>query len=172
MKSFLHIAAIGLLAFFAPTVFAQQPQPSTEKSAQSTQAAPTPEEFDKQLAKMQENMTRMQEQMEKIRQTKDPQARQQLLQQHWTTMQNAMGMMHEMSAGGRMGCCGTGGQASGGHMMGPMMRWGDYRNLTPDQLRQRQYMMDRWMPMQQMMMDQMMQHQHWMMQSQPPAATR
>ena len=69
-----------------------------------------------------------------------------------------------------MGCCGTGGHAAGGHMMGPMMMWGDYRNLTPDQLKQRQYMMDRWMPMQQMMMDQMMQHQHWMMQSQPPAA--
>jgi hypothetical protein len=54
--------------------------------------------------------------------------------------------------------------------MGPMMMWGDYRNLTPDQLKQRQYMMDRWMPMQQMMMDQMMQHQHWMMPSQTPAA--
>ena len=39
-----------------------------------------------------------------------------------------------------------------------------------EQLKQRQYMMDRWMPMQQMMMDQMMQHQHWMMQ--PPASPK
>jgi hypothetical protein len=85
-------------------------------------------------------------------------------------MQDSMGMMHGMWAGGSMGCCGAGGQAAGGHKMGPMMMWGDYRNLTPDQLKQRQYMMDRWMPMQQMMMDQMMQHQHWMMPSQTPAA--
>jgi len=60
------------------------------------------------------------------------------------------------------------GKGMGGHSMhGPMM-WGDYKNLTPEQLRQRQYMMDRWMPMQQMMMDHMMQHQHWMMPG-PPA---
>lgn len=39
------------------------------------------------------------------------------------------------------------------------MMWGDYRNLTADQLKQRQDMMDRWMPMQQMMKDQMMQPQ-------------
>lgn len=49
------------------------------------------------------------------------------------------------------------------------MMWGDYRNLTPDQLKQRQYMMDQWNPMQHMMMNQMMQHQHWMMRPQPPA---
>jgi len=51
-------------------------------------------------------------------------------------------------------------------MMGGMM-WGNYQNLTPEQLKQRQYMMDRWVPMQQMMMNQMMQHQYWM--TQPPA---
>jgi len=53
-----------------------------------------------------------------------------------------------------------------------MMKCGDYRNLTPEQLKQRQYMMDRWMPMHQMMMDQMMQHQHWMMQPQPTPPNR
>ena len=49
-------------------------------------------------------------------------------------------------------------------MGGPMMGWGHmrgyYSNLTPEQLKQRQYMMDHYMPMQQMMMDHMMQHQH------------
>ena len=49
-----------------------------------------------------------------------------------------------------------------------MMGWGDYRKLTPEQLKQRQNMMDRWMPMHQMMMGQMMQHQNWMMQPQLP----
>lgn len=87
-------------------------------------------------------------------------------------MQDTMTLMHGQW-GGMMGCCAggdaTGGPGMGGHMMrGPMMGWGDYRNLTPEQLKQRQYMMDRWMPMHQMMMDQMMQHQHWMMQPQPP----
>lgn len=46
---------------------------------------------------------------------------------------------------------------------GPMMTWQDYSKLTPEQLKQRQYMMDRWMPMQQMMMGHMMQQQSMMM---------
>ena len=37
-------------------------------------------------------------------------------------------------------------------------------------LKQRQYMMDRWMPMQQMMMNHMMQYQNWMMQQPAPSA--
>lgn len=52
-------------------------------------------------------------------------------------------------------------------MGGHMMMWGDYRNLTPEQPEQRQYMMDRWIPMQQMMMNQVMQQQNWMMQFAP-----
>jgi len=65
---------------------------------------------------------------------------------------------------------------AGGHMMmggGPGMMWQDYSKLTPEQLKQRQYMMDRWMPMQQMMMGHMMQQQSMMMgprMMQPPAA--
>ena len=59
-----------------------------------------------------------------------------------------------------------------GHMMmdrdDNMMGWDDmdgyYSNLTPEQTKQRQYMMDRYMGMQNMMMDNMMMHQNWMMQ--------
>ena len=81
-------------------------------------------------------------------------------------MQNMMTLMHGSSQ--------AGGHMTGGHMMGHMMggqtmMWGDYKNLTPEQLKQRQYMMDQLMPMQQMMMDQMMQHQYWMMQPAAPA---
>lgn len=48
-----------------------------------------------------------------------------------------------------------------GMMMGaPMMDWGHmrgyYSNLTPEQLKQRQYMMEQYLPMQQMMMNHMM----------------
>lgn len=81
-------------------------------------------------------------------------------------MQSNMGMMHSLWMGGAMGCCGAG--QGHGHMRGPM--WNDYSKLTPEQLKHRQYMMDRWMPMQQRMMDHMMQHQHWMMQSPQPQA--
>ena len=41
-------------------------------------------------------MKRMQEQMDKLRQTQDPQERQKLLQEHYATMQSAMTAMHGM----------------------------------------------------------------------------
>ncbi|MET0987506.1 MAG: hypothetical protein ABW034_19095 [Steroidobacteraceae bacterium] len=168
MKPIFAIAATTFLAAVIPTTFAQQPDSST--AAQPTAQAPTPAEFDKNATKMQEQMAKMQEQMRKIQQTKDPQERQRLLQEHWTTMQSAMSMMNEGYGAMMTGCCGAQGHMMSGHTPGPMM-WGDYRNLTPEQLRGRQYMMDRWMPMQHMMMEQMMQHYHWMMPQQSPSTT-
>ena len=61
---------------------------------------------------------------------------------------------------------GNGGKM-GGHMMGPMMDWNGmspyYSKLTPEQLKQRQYMMEQYMGMQQNMMNQMMQQNYiWM----------
>lgn len=50
-----------------------------------------------------------------------------------------------------------------GHMRGY------YNQLTPEQMKQRQYMSDQYMRMQQFMIDQMMQHQYWMNPGQPPA---
>lgn len=121
---------------------------------------PAPAEVDQQFARMQEQMRLMQSQMDRLGKTTDPAERQRLLDEHWTAMQKFMADAHGPMMRGHM----MGGPMMGG---GPMM-WKDYRELTPEQLRRRQYMMDRWMPMQQMMMDQMMQHQHGMMQ--PPAA--
>lgn len=51
--------------------------------------------------------------------------------------------------------------------MGPMMDWNGmspyYSKLTPEQLKQRQYMMEQYMGMQQNMMNQMMQQNYiWM----------
>lgn len=169
MNRITHLAAIALLALAVQPVIAQQPD--TAKS--TAQPAPTPAEVDQQFAKMQDQMRAMQAQMDQLGKTQDPTERQRLLQSHWTAMQQMMTTM-QGAWGGTMGCCAAGAQGMGGHMMGgPMMgghmMWNDYRSLTPEQLRQRQYMMDRWMPMQQMMMDQMMQHQQWMMQT-PPVA--
>ena len=170
MKNPIYIAAVAMIVCLVQPVLAQQPA-SPPPSAAQAQTAPTPEEMDKQFAKMQEQMAKMNEQMSKIRETKDPQERQRLLQEHWSTMQSAMGMMHGMGGQGAMGGHMMGGKVGGPMMGGHMMMWGDYRNLTPEQLKERQYMMDRWMPMQQMMMDHMMQHQNWMMQPTPATPT-
>jgi phage shock protein A len=154
-------AAVALLAFNAQLTLAQQPSTSPPASAaQAPAAGPTTADWDKQYAQMQQQIEQMNQQMRKIQETKDPQERQRLMQEHWNRMQSTMRSMHRM-----WGRADTGGHM--GSMMGRHMMWGDYRNLTPEQLRQRQYMMDQWMPMQQMMMDHMMQHHSWMMQ-QPP----
>ena len=158
MKKLIVLSVAAALTMSTQTVLAADPSGSTSPKAQATTSDLA--EFDKQMAQTQQNMKAMQEQMDKIRQTQDPQARQQLLQEHWTTMQNNMQLMHGMWGSGMGNCC-SGGQRMGHGMMGDQM-WGDYRRLTPEQARQRQYMTDRFMPMQQMMMDHMMQQQQWM----------
>jgi len=148
--------------------------PATTTSAQEKQAAPNVQDFDNQMAQVQENIKKMQEQMAKIGQAKGPQERQKLLQDHWATMQDNMRLMHGMwwGPGGGTGWPMMGGHMMGGPMMGgsmmggPMMGWGQmggyYSKLTPEQEKQRQYMMDQYLGVQQMMMDQMMQHQQYM----------
>ena len=147
MRNAILIGALAAVVAL-PLAFAQQ-QPASPPA----QSQPTPSEVDAQLSKMQQLMTKMNEEMTQIQQTKDPAERQKLMQEHWATMQSAMTLMQGAWGGGMPG-----------HMMGPMMSWGDYSKLTPEQRAQRQYMMDRWMPMQQMMMGHMMQHQGMMMQ--------
>lgn len=110
--------------------------------------------------------------MSQIQKATEPAQRQKLMQEHQAMMQQGMHMMNGMWDGGMMGCCAGG--MMGGHMMGNgqmmgdghMMGWGQmgghYSQMTPEQMRQHQYMMDRYMGMQQMMMDQMMQHQQHM----------
>lgn len=145
---------------------------SATQTTQAEPAAPDVTKFDKQMAEAQKNMQKMHEQMAKINATQDPQERQKLMKTHWKTMQSTMPMMQGMM--GSMGCPMMGGNMGNGMMMGDhmmngnMMGWHDmddyYSNLTPEQQKQRQYMMDQYMGMQNMMMDNMMQHQNWMMQ--------
>lgn len=169
--SILAAPAVALAIAFQPGL-AQTPKPS-DKSAQVNSSVLNAEDFDRQLVQVQDRMKQMQAQMERIAQTQDPQERQRLLQDHWTSMQAAMSTMRGMWGPGGPGCCGGSPGAMGPGMMmgGPMMGWGHmrgyYSGLTPEQLRQRQYMMDQYLPMQQMMMDHMMWHQRWT--SQPPA---
>ena len=165
MKAVLQITTLSLAVLLVEPTFAQQTKPAPPPASQAQPETATPAEIDKQAARMQALLEKMNGQMSKIQATRDPAERQKLMQEHWTTMQEGMSLMR----GGMMGSGPGMGMGMGGHMMhGPMM-WGDYQNLTPEQLKQRQYMMDRWLPMQQMMMDHMMQHQHWMMPDRPPA---
>lgn len=152
MKTTPTIAVLFALAAIAGPAAAQQPSAAGKAAAQPAQ--PSVEEFDKRMAQIQETMKQMQAQMDKMRQTTDPQERQRLLQEHWTSMQAAMAAMHGIWGPGGPACCGAGyGMGPGMMMGGPMMGWGHmrgyYSNLTPEQLRQRQYMMDQYLPMQQ-----------------------
>lgn len=161
MNKTILTAVLAAIALSAP--LAQAQSAPADKGTRAQSVTPNVADFDKQMAQAQENMKKMQEQMDKLRQTQDPQVRQKLLEEHWTTMQGNMQMMHGMGGPGMMGCCaGDHMMGMGGHMMGGMMGWQGYSKLTPEQMKQRQYMMDRYMGMQQMMMDHMMQHQQYM----------
>ena len=116
----------------------------------------------------------MQAQMDAIRKTQDPQERQKLLEQHWTAMQSAMTIMHGMWGPGMMGR-GMDPGMMGGAGPGMMGGWGHmsgyYSRLTPEQLRQRQYMTDQYLHMQQEMMNNMMWQQQYRGGT-PPATTK
>lgn len=158
MKKAILTAVLSTVVLSSIPILVQSAEPA-DKVSQAEQVVPNVQNFDKQMAQAQEYMNKMQEQMDNIRQTQDPQKRQKLLQEHWATMQANMQLMHNM--------WGPGGGMQGSRMGPGMMRgWqhmgGNYSNLTPEQLKQRQYMMDQYMPMQQMMMQHMMQHQQYM----------
>lgn len=166
MKSTILVATLAAaIAVVTMPALAQQNK-AADKTAQAKPKVTTPSEFDKQLPQMQENMNKMQEQMEKIRQTQDPQERQRLLQEHWSTMQSAMALMHGMGGPGMMGGPGVGRPGMGGGMMGWGHMGGYYSGLTPEQVKQREYMIDQKLRMHQFMMEQMMQQQYWM--AKPP----
>ncbi|MBI4936891.1 MAG: hypothetical protein HY846_01480 [Nitrosomonadales bacterium] len=156
MKRFVTLAIASALTLSTPVLMAAG-APAAKAAAQS-KAAPSSAEQEKQLAQWLEQIRLMQQQMEKIRQTTNPQERQNIMQEHWKTMQQAMQTMNLCCGGVMMeqmhqGCCtggmhGMGGQMPGGPMMGNRM-------MNPEMMQNR-------MDMMQMMMDQMMQHQQWM----------
>lgn len=166
MKKFLVAVVTGLALSgqMLPTTGAAQ---TTQTKKAPPAQVPNTAEFDKQLAQVQAEMKTMQAQMDQVRQTKDPQERQRLLRQHWATMQSAMSAMRGLWRPGMMGGPGMmepGTMGGWGHM------GGYYSNLTPEQLRRRQYMTDQYLNMQQMMMNNMMLHQQYLMGL--PASTK
>ncbi|WP_371365344.1 hypothetical protein ACA097_19475 [Pseudomonas sp. QL9] len=165
-----HSIALATALVFSlalgPAMAADKRPAKAEEQAQAQ--APNPAEFDKQLEQIQKQLATMQEQMQKFQGTQDPKERQKLLDEHWVSMQSAMASMHSLWGPGMMGYGGMGPGMMGGGMMGPGMMgggWGHmrgyYSNLTPEQIRQRQYMMDQYLNMQQMMMNNMMWNQQY-----------
>jgi hypothetical protein len=193
MKLILAVALISIsLCSFSS--FAEDKKASDNADQAQQQPEMKPEAFDKQMAKIQENIKLMNEQMTKIQKTQNPDDRQKLLNEHWKVMQDSMEMMHGMWGTGGMGCCmGNKGMMHDGmadHMQGGMMNhgmmnggnmhesntanWhnakGYYSGMTQEQQGQHQYMMDKYMSTQMMMMDNMMQHQQWIVM--PPSQSK
>jgi hypothetical protein len=174
MNRFVLIAglAAAMGGFVPPGGHAQAP--SKDAPAQS---APDVKAFDQHLSEAQAQLKRMQELREQIRNTQDPQERQRLLQQHWMAMQSAMTTMHRLWGPGMTGWGPGFGPMHGVGMGGPgTMGWAGarstYSQLTPEQMKQRQYMTDQYLGLQQQMMEHMLERQQWMHQYQiaPPSA--
>lgn len=131
MKRFLPLALFALLAYVSPAIAIDESASSSQREAVTAQS-----DFDRQMA-------RMQEQMRKIQAAKDQQERDELLNEHSDSMQQGMQMMHEMWQSGMMGPMGPG--------------------MTTEQMARHQQRMHRYMGMQQTMMQHIMGHQGWMM---------
>jgi len=106
----LLFSTLTALSLVAPPVNAEE----TAAPAESQPAA-ADTEADQFYGAMQERYRLMQEQMDRIRQTRDPQERQKLLQEHWQTLHEGVGMM---GRGPRMGPAMMGGYGMGPGMMG------------------------------------------------------
>ena len=138
MKTPFLISAIAACALSTPIAFAQ-----------TAPAKPAMSMDDKQVAATDENMKKMQQQMEKIGTTTDPKERQKLMQVHMQTMQENMKAMRAMGDPMAMD------DKKGGGKMGGMM--GGKKGATKDgDMKDRQEMTEKRMDMMQMMMEQMM----------------
>ena len=140
MNTPILVAAIIACVASVPTVSAQD-KPVPAKPA-------TGMEMDKQMSQMQQNMTTMHVQMEKLRTTTDPNERQKLMQEHMQSMQENMKTMRNMGGPMMMGS----GQSGG------MMAMGRQKDMAGGEMIQHQAMMEKRMDMMQMMMEQMLQH--------------
>ena len=116
----LLLAPLTALALGVPHVYAQTAAPAESQSAASDA------ETDRYYGALQERCRLMQEQVQKIRQTKDPEERRRLMREHWQTMHEGGGMMDGgWGMGHGMGGYGMG-PGMGGYGMGSGMMGGGY----------------------------------------------
>ncbi|HSG56771.1 MAG TPA: periplasmic heavy metal sensor, partial [Paracoccaceae bacterium] len=112
----LLLTPLTALALGVPQVNAQTAAPAESRASDA--------ETDRFYGAMQERYRLMQEQIQRIRQTKDPKERQRLMREHWQTVHEGAGMMgggwdmgYGMMGGYGMGP-GMGGYGMGHGMMG------------------------------------------------------
>ena len=135
MKRFV-IAVATAICLLIPAIPAMAADQSTGVSEADQAGA---------LQKMQDQLKKMQQEMDQIHNTQDPGERHKLMQQHWKTMMHGMQTMNQCCGGPMMGRMGMGGSGMHGHMMNPEM-------------------MQNRLDVMQMMMDQMMQYQQLLQQ--------
>lgn len=117
----------------------------------------------KMMESMQENMKKMQAQMAEIRNTKDDETRERLMDEHMQAMDEGMSMMRGMGGGMMQGMMGSGMQ-NGKGMDGGMMKGGEGMKggMAPgaSDMMGRMDMMEKRMDMMQMMMEQQVESQN------------
>ena len=147
MKTSILVAATVACALSAPIVSAQEKPAPAEPAMNMDMGKPAMNMgMDKHMSQMPEKMKAMQAQMDKIRNTTDPEERQKLMQEHMQTMQENMKAMRGM----------------GGPMMmdAPKdrgMMGGKKGRMKDRDMMKRHAMMEKRIDMMQMMMEQMMQ---------------
>jgi hypothetical protein len=159
-KLLVTAMALSTLLVFPHTLLAA--------SDTASKAAEPPQSTGMAMMPMQQQMQRMQGEMAKLHDTKDPKMRRELMREHGQSMQGMMQMMHGMMAGQGMMEGQGGGMGMGMMMPGPMGTPGTGYpqgmgpgSMSPDvgAMMGRMGMMEQRMNMMQMMMDQMLQHQ-------------
>ena len=149
MKKLLISSVVAGLLIGAPVVYADDAHHPDQQGQTSKVTAPVSADGDKAAQKMQENVKKMQAQLDKIQKTKDPKARQKLMMAHMQTMRESM-MLGESMMPGMMDCS----MMKGGMMKGAMMGEGE-AGASPDAMMERMNGMEKRMDMMQMMMEQM-----------------
>lgn len=128
MKKLFLLSALTIPTLYTPISWAQE-APHSDKDKKSAMTM-TDKDKQMQIGKMQENMLRMHEQMHKIMDTKNPQEREKLKQEHAKMVQDMHMMQGMMGSHGKMddtkghGKAGTdarGGKMDGGKMDGDKM---------------------------------------------------
>ena len=140
MKTPIFFATVITCALVVPVASAQ------DAAAPAKPAMSMP--MDAHMSQMHTNMTLMQSQMDTIRATTNPLARQKLMQAHMQTMQDSTAMMRSMDKPMSM----DGGQGGGMAMGGDKGKPGDKGMMGGDMMKHHQMMEER-MGMMQTMMD-------------------
>ena len=144
MKKLIQILTLGSLIAFGATGWADQHDAAADKP------------MAQQMEKMRSHMQSMQEQMKKIKATKDPAERKALMQQHMESMHEGMMMMGKMDPSQKGGMSHD---AMKQKKMAMDCKADDEQCQRMQSMQNRQDAMQERMKMMQMMMQQMMDHQ-------------